>query len=64
MNDTIAKLVACLYLYPNYRVDSRGPYGLILDAIEDLDPEVAKRLKEGDLLELYKEAAGVEDIGV
>jgi len=55
MNDTVKKLVTCLWLYPNYRVDSRGPYGLILDAIEDLNPKIAKRLKEDELEKIIKE---------
>jgi len=46
--DAAQDLLRCLWLYPNYRVDSRGPYGLILDAIEKLDPEVAKKLREGE----------------
>jgi len=46
--DAAQDLLECLWLYPNYRVDSRGPYGLILDAIEKLDPETAKKLREGE----------------
>lgn len=34
------RLVSAMYLYPNYRVDSRGPRGCIADALEIISPEV------------------------
>lgn len=40
-------LVRMLWLYPNYRVDSRGPSGLILDALNEIAPDVAKEIREG-----------------
>jgi hypothetical protein len=42
----LSKLLTAVYLYPNYRVDSRGPAGCILDAIEALAPEIGKALRE------------------
>jgi hypothetical protein len=43
-----AKLFDCLWLYGNYEVDSRGPRGLLLDAIEALAPELAEPLRDGE----------------
>ena len=50
----VEKLVTALHLYNGYKIDSRGPYGCLLDAIEELDPEAAKMLKEGRLDELWQ----------
>ena len=33
----VEKLVTALHLYNGYKIDSRGPYGCLLDAIEELD---------------------------
>lgn len=54
-NDTVIKLIDCIWLYSGYNVESRGPYGLILDAIEDLDPETAERLRNGELSDVVEE---------
>lgn len=54
-NDTVIKLIDCIWLYGGHRVDSRGPYGLILDAIQGLDPETAERLRNGELSEIVEE---------
>lgn len=40
----VQKLLTALWLYPNYRVDSRGPSGLIFDIIEDLRPDIAQEM--------------------
>ena len=40
-------LVRMLWLYPNYRVDSRGPAGCIVDALEIVAPDIAAQLKDG-----------------
>jgi hypothetical protein len=42
----VKKLLLCLDLYSNYRVDSRGPQGLLHDAIRELRPDVAKHLRD------------------
>jgi hypothetical protein len=52
--DAVEKLVTALYLYPDCRLDSRGPYGCVLDAIEALDPEAAAMCKEWRTDELYE----------
>lgn len=55
------RLLIALYLYPHYRVDSRGPLGCIMDALEIICPEAHKALNahEGDashaLCELWPE---------
>lgn len=54
-NNTVIKLIDCIWLHSSYSVDSRGPYGLILDAIEGLDPETAKRLRNGELSDIIEE---------
>lgn len=49
-------LVKCFYLYPNYRVDSRGPSGLILDVLQKTSPRVAQRIRAGeDTADLFHE---------
>ena len=45
LDSAVKSLVTALYLYPNYRVDSRGPYGLVLDAIQAIDPGAAATLR-------------------
>lgn len=42
------KLIKILWLYPNYRVDSRCPMGLLVDAIDALAPDLAERLRAGE----------------
>jgi len=44
----VDKLLHLLHLYTGHKVDSRGPYGLILDTIEELNPKVAKGLRNGE----------------
>lgn len=41
-------LIKCFYLYPNYRVDSRGPSGLILSVLDRTSPQMAKRIRDGE----------------
>jgi len=41
-------LLETLYLYPNYRVDNRGPTGEIVDAIELASPDIGSRLRKGE----------------
>jgi len=52
------KLITALYLYPGHRVDSRGPAGCIVDALEEIAPEVAAELREGDAREVYQRRWG------
>lgn len=47
------KVVKAIYLYGNYRVDSRGPYGMLVDALKDLHPQAAEAVMDGtDLREV------------
>ena len=48
VREAVGCLLNALYLYPNYRLDSRGPYGCVFDAIRQLDPATAKRLRDGE----------------
>jgi len=41
-------LIRMMWLYPNYRVDSRGPTGCILDALKRIAPDVAAELENED----------------
>lgn len=45
--EILAPLLRMMWLYPNYRVDSRGPSGCLMEAIELLDPPTAERLRNG-----------------
>lgn len=48
VREAAERLLTLLYLYPNYRVDSRGPSGLVVDALDVLAPDLADRLREGE----------------
>jgi len=52
-DEIVEKLVFCFHIYPNYRVDSRGPSGLLMDIIENLRPDVAEVIREVDADEAY-----------
>lgn len=41
-------LLETLHLYPNYRVDNRGPTGQIVDAIELASQDIGWRLRNGE----------------
>ncbi len=41
-------LLHAMYLYRGYHIESRGPSGLILRALEILVPDIHKELEEGD----------------
>lgn len=41
-------LVSMMWLYPNYRVDSRGPIGKIMDALRRIAPDVYAELENED----------------
>jgi len=53
MNDAAERLVFALHIYPNYRVDSRGPAGCIMRALEAIAPDVAAELLARDANEVY-----------
>lgn len=40
-------LLRALWLYPHYNVASRGPYGLIVEAIDEVAPGAAEMLRDG-----------------
>ena len=42
------ELVQALALYPSHRMDARGPRGCLLRALEALEPEVARRIQNGE----------------
>jgi len=52
-DEIVEKLVFCFHIYPNYRVNSRGPSGLLMDIIENLRPDVAEVIREVDADEAY-----------
>lgn len=41
-------ILKTFWLYDGYRVDSRGPQGLLLDALDLLDPSLAQRYRDGE----------------
>lgn len=47
------KLVTALYLYPGHRVDSRGPAGCIMDALDEIAPEIAAEVRVLDAAEVF-----------
>lgn len=61
MRDAAKALVTALYLYPHYRVDSRGPRGCILDALAVIAPDVCSRLRDGEDPESVMETLRKED---
>lgn len=44
----VEQLVLAMRLYPNYRLDSRGPCGCIASAIEKLAPDVLAEVRDSD----------------
>jgi len=48
------RLVFALYIYPNYRVDARGPLGCIMDALRAIAPEVAAEICESSPDEVHQ----------
>ncbi len=42
------RLVFALYIYPNYRVDPRGPSGCIMEALKVLHPAAHRALANGE----------------
>lgn len=52
-DEIVEKLVFCFHIYPNYRVDSRGPAGLLMDIIEDLRPDIAQVIRDESADEAY-----------
>lgn len=46
-HQAVQKLLTAMRLYPGYKVESRGPSGCILAAIEQLEPETAAKIREG-----------------
>jgi hypothetical protein len=52
--DAAECLVRCLYLYGGYNVNSRGPLGCIMDALEIIAPDVADDIKKNDAHAVYQ----------
>jgi hypothetical protein len=46
VRDAVGDLLFALRIYPNYRLDSRGPYGCVMDAVQRLMPEAATLLRD------------------
>lgn len=56
------KLMLAFHLYGGYKVNSRGPSGLLLDAIGRVRPDVSAALREsGDAGDVYERFFGEED---
>jgi len=53
-HDVAEKLVRCVYLYGGYDVNSRGPQGCILDALEAIAPDIAKQVREDGWDDVYR----------
>ncbi|MGN6109362.1 MAG: hypothetical protein ACTHU0_29915 [Kofleriaceae bacterium] len=47
-------LVFALYIYGGYRLNSRGPIGCILKALDVIAPPIAAELREGDASDVYR----------
>ena len=47
-HQAVQHLLCAMWLYPTHTLNSRGPAGCLLDAIEALEPHTAKRLHDGD----------------
>ncbi len=43
------KILHAMWLYPNYRLDSRGNLGFMMDAIELLRPDIALAIRQDNL---------------
>lgn len=42
------RLVFALHIYGGYTINSRGPLGCIMDALDAIAPEVAAEIRESD----------------
>jgi hypothetical protein len=62
-DDAVEALVRCLYLYPNYKVDSRGPIGCIYDALDEMAPEIKAMICEKGADAVYQEFWSEDDDG-
>ncbi len=40
-------LVRAFHLYPHYQVDARGPAGCIMDALDEIAPDIAAEIRTG-----------------
>ena len=47
-------LVFALHIYGGYTVSSRGPSGCIMDALDEIAPEVAAEIRATDADEVYR----------
>lgn len=47
-HEAVQHLIMAMYLYAGYRVQARGPRGCLVDAIELLEPETARRIRDGE----------------
>jgi len=55
--DAVQTLLKIVWLYSGHKVDSRGPIGLLLDAITILEPQTAQLIHEGiDWADLIEES--------
>jgi hypothetical protein len=53
IDKAVENLVLAMHIYPNYRLDSRGPTGCIADAIEAIAPEIIAEVRATDWNEVY-----------
>lgn len=54
IKDAAERLVRCLYLYGGYTVDSRGPQGCIMEALEIIAPGIYDDVKQNDARTVYQ----------
>lgn len=48
------RLTFALAIYPGYRIDSRGPAGCLMDALDEIAPDVSAHIRESDAHEAYQ----------
>ena len=53
-HDVAEKLVRCMYLYGGYNVNSRGPSGCIMDALDAIAPDIAKQVRDDGVDAVYQ----------
>lgn len=52
------RLVFALQIYGGYIINSRGPLGCIMDALDAIAPEVAEEIREHEADEVYERRWG------
>lgn len=63
VHGAVQALVRAMWLYQGYRVDSRGPVGCLIEAIEKLEPETARKIRDGEAGDDWDKVYEREDDG-